>query len=456
MKRNLKLLTVMILLIAVLLSSMSPVLYAAEFRNELALDEPTPYEESVEELSSEEQSSEEDSSEYETEKYSEYESETATEIIPEILGDVDGNGIVNARDARLALRASAKIERLNSYQIRVADYDKNGKLSALDARYILRASAKLDPFATETHTVPTTAKPIATTTKKTTTATTTKKNNTNSSRKYKINYGKGFSTRYSKSALLYDFDKDVILYNHNMHSRREPASTTKLMTAYIGCKYLKANQVLTVGSELNLMEWNTSKAGIYRGMKMKFKDMLVCMLLPSGCDAAYTIAVNAARAYKHNWSMSASTALSTFVSMMNSTAKSLGMKESHFANPDGFPNSNHYVTPYDMLILGVNCYNISLIRNTVAKTYATAYYLNGSVFKSFRNTNDLINPYSQNYYRYCVGMKTGSHSTAGQCLVSVAKKNGRTFFGIVYYSESHRTRYLDLTSMYNNAFKNYA
>ena len=66
MKRNLKLLTVMILLIAVLLSSMSPVLYAAEFRNELALDEPTPYEESVEELSSEEQSSEEDSSEYET------------------------------------------------------------------------------------------------------------------------------------------------------------------------------------------------------------------------------------------------------------------------------------------------------------------------------------------------------------------------------------------------------
>lgn len=378
--------------------------------------------------------------------------ESTTEEINLQSGDVNADGKITAADARIILRISAKLENKDTYnaaQQKAADFNNDGQINAADARYTLRKSARLDPFAPPTTQPPTTQPP---TTKPTTTAPPV-----NAKRTFKFETSPLFSTRYAQYAVLYDYDNDKILYGKNMHSHCHPASTTKVMTATLACEYLSGDYVLTVGSEQNLVESNTSRAGIYKGQRIKFKEILKCLLAPSGCDAAYTIAVNTARVAAKDPNMSSQRALSYFVNMMNNYAKKIGMVDSHFANPDGYPNSNHYVSAYDMAVLTTKAYSFKLIRDVVSQPYVTAYFVSGGS-KSYTNTNETINPYSARYYPYMVGMKTGSHSQAGQCLVTVAKKyidrtgKTKTFIAVVFNCPSKDARYQDLKSLYNTAF----
>ena len=362
-----------------------------------------------------------------------------------LLGDVNMDGKITASDARMILRIAASLISIDTNRMQYADYNQDGSVTAADARFVLRESAKLDPFAPETTTRPpetTTASPAVT---------------TPATRTFKVETSPLFSTRYAGYAVLYDYDNDKILYGKNMHSRCHPASTTKIITACLACEYLDADYILTVGNELSLMEWNTSRAGIYAGQKIRFKEILKCLLVPSGCDAAYTIAVNVARVASGNPNMTAYSALSYFVNMMNTYAKKLGMNDSHFANPDGFPNSNHYVSAYDMAIIATKAYSFKLIRDVVSQPWATAYFYSGGS-ATYTNSNETINPYSSRYYPYMVGIKTGSHSQAGQCLVTVAKKyidktgKTKTFVAVVMNCPSKDARYWDLKSLYDRAF----
>lgn len=375
------------------------------------------------------------------------------------LGDADLNGKLTAADARLILRVASHMYTFDNYRMSVSDYNKDGRITASDARSVLRACARLDPFAPETTTAAPTTAPttVPTTAAPTTKAPETTTVLTDANRKFTLAQSNLFSTKYAQSAVIYDYDNDKILYGKNMHARVHPASTTKIITAALGCEYLSGDYVLTVGNEQYLLEANTSRANIYVGQRIKFKEILKCLLVPSGCDAAYTIAVHVARVASGDPNMSASRALSYFVNMMNSYAKKLGMNDSHFSNPDGYPNSNHYTSAYDMTIMTTKAYSFKLIRDVVSQPWATAYFESGGK-ASYTNSNETINPYSDRYYPHMVGMKTGSHSQAGQCLVTVARKNiertgkTKTFVAVVYNCPSKTGRYLDLKSMYNTAF----
>lgn len=386
-------------------------------------------------------------------------SEELSSVIADLdAGDINADGRVTAADARIILRISAKLEPDGSYseeQMKAADFNKDGKVNASDARCTLRQAARLDPFAPETTSPPeTTTKAPVTTTKA---PETTTKKVVSQGRSFTVETSDLFSTKYANYAVLYDYDNDKILYGKNMHSACHPASTTKIITACLGCEYLSADYVLTVGSEQYLVESNTSRAGIYIGQQIKFKEILKCLLAPSGCDAAYTIAATVARVASGDYNMSASKAIAYFVDMMNSYAKKLGMNDSHFANPDGYPNSNHYVSAYDMTIIAVKACSFSLIMDVVSQPYVTAHFVSGGS-KSYTNTNETINPNSSRYYPYMVGIKTGSHSQAGQCLVTVAKKyiektgKTKTFIAVVFDCPSKDARYQDLKSLYNTAF----
>lgn len=382
------------------------------------------------------------------------------EVISEInnyqKGDVNLDGKITASDARIVLRISAKIEYVDDLRIKLADFNSDDKVNAADARYILRKSAKLDPFAKP---IPVTTTAPETTTKKQETTTNKPKPTvlTPENRKYTLETSSLFSAKYAKYAVLYDYDNDKILYQKNMHSRCYPASTTKIITACVASKYLSADYVLTVGNEQYLVESNASRAGIYIGQRIKFKEILKCLLLPSGCDAAYTIAAETARVASGDKNMSASKAINYFVNMMNTYAKNLGMNDSHFTNPDGFPNNNHYTSAYDMTKITVKAFSIGLIRDTVKMTSATAKFESGG-YATYYNTNETINPNSARYYPYMVGMKTGSHSLAGQCLVTVAQKKIsntgkiKTFVAVVFACPNKDGRYNDLKSLYNTAF----
>lgn len=380
--------------------------------------------------------------------------ENISETVEYMKGDVNLDGKITASDARIVLRISAKIENVDSFRQKLADFNSDDKVNAADARYILRKSAKLDPFAKP---IPETTTVKETTTKKQETTTVKPTTLTPENRKYTIETSSLFSTKYAQYAVLYDYDNDKILYQKNMHSKCYPASTTKIITACVASKYLSADYVLTVGNEQYLVESNASRAGIYIGQKIKFKEILKCLLLPSGCDAAYTIAAETARVASGNKNMSASNAVNYFVNMMNTYAKNLGMNDSHFTNPDGFPNNNHYTSAYDMTKITVKAYSIALIRDTVKLTSATAKFESGG-YATYYNTNETINPNSARYYPYMVGMKTGSHSLAGQCLVTVAQKKIsntgkiKTFVAVVFACPNKDGRYNDLKSLYNTAF----
>ncbi len=359
-------------------------------------------------------------------------------------GDVNLSGTITAADARIILQVASQLISLDSDRRNLADFNSDNKVTAADARYVLRFSAKLDPYEKPK---PAPKPP----------ETTTQQPITDDNRKFKVEISDLFSTSYARYACIYDYDNDKVLYGKNMHAPCHPASTTKVVTATLACEYLSADDVLTVGSELNLVHWNTSRSGLYQGQRIKFKEILKCLLVPSGCDAAYTIAVHTARKATGNYNMSASQALNKFVSMMNDYAKSLGMNDSHFMNPDGFPNSYHYVSAYDMVIMTTKAYSFKLIRDVVSQPWATAYFESGGSY-SYSNSNETINPYSDRYYPYMVGVKTGSHSQAGQCLVTVAKKQiektgkTKTFVAVVYNCPSKYGRYYDLKNLYDTAF----
>lgn len=383
-----------------------------------------------------------------TAQVTEIKTEAGTTAAPNTtsLGDVNRDGKVNSKDARIVLRVSARLETLDDESKKIADYDQNGKVNSFDVRCIMRIAAKLDPFATlENVFMLTTAPP--TTTEPTTVPPQNRK------REFKPALSDRFYTDDAYAAVLYDYDRDEILYDRNMNASVEPASTTKLMTAYVASKYLNADTILTAGDELNLLDWNTSRAGIYRGLRMTFREMLKCLLLPSGCDAAYVIADVAGRVALNDFSVSSRTAVNYFISLMNQEAKKLGMTNSRFTNPDGFPGDDRpYVTAYDMLKVGVAAYGVDLIRETVKLRSADVYDAGGRYFSHFTNTNELLWPSSSRYYAYCVGMKTGSHSSAGQCLVSVATDGSRTFFCVVMRCPDKNARYRALSKLYNQAF----
>ena len=144
---------------------------------------------------------------------------------------------------------------------------------------------------------------------------------------------------YCRSAVLYSVDSKEILYNDGAEILTAPASITKLLTASVVLKYINSDDVVTVGSELDLVNEGSSICFISAGNRLTVKDLLTGMLMNSGNDAAYTAAVSAARAAHPEAELSDEDAVDVFVGMMNELAAEIGMSSSH--NQLGIQTSSH-------------------------------------------------------------------------------------------------------------------
>ena len=119
---------------------------------------------------------------------------------------------------------------------------------------------------------------------------------------------------------LYDASSDTLLYTKQADMKQEPASTTKLLTAALAIQYTPEGYVFTVGNELSLVRDQSSKANLLTGDKLDLDKMLKALLIPSGNDAAYTIAASIGRVTAGDESLSAADAVKKFVALMNQTA----------------------------------------------------------------------------------------------------------------------------------------
>ncbi|MCR5783328.1 MAG: hypothetical protein K6G90_11420 [Clostridia bacterium] len=391
-------------------------------------------------------------------EYAGQDEEASGDKIYVYVGDVDFDHNVTAADARLALRISASLYNAGADQQNAADFDRNGVVLAEDARTILRVSAKLD--APSYILIQVTPLPAGTGEEEHSSRQpeeNTKSPEEDTPKNDPPVYSFDDSRVLSKAAVVYDATAGRFIYENNAHKKLEPASMTKMMTAYVAASYFKADDIIRVGNELDYVESNTSKAEIYKGQKMTFENMLYCLFLPSGCDAAYTLAVNSVRKALDRNDLSIGTEIAAFVNGMNNAAKSLGMKDSHFACPDGFPTEGHYTSAYDMTLLANALYRLPIIKRVVAAAEATVYNSDGSVFRTFTNTNDLVIPGGDHYIDYVRGIKTGWHSGIGQCLAVAAvkktKQGERLLITVVMGCADKTDRYRTVKYLCDTAFK---
>ncbi|WP_406406599.1 D-alanyl-D-alanine carboxypeptidase family protein [Streptomyces sp. NBC_01643] len=239
------------------------------------------------------------------------------------------------------------------------------------------------------------------------------------------------------------------LFTKAADTRRSTGSTTKIMTAKVvlAQKNLNLDSKVTIQKAYSdyIVDKGASSAHLIVGDKVTVRQLLYGLMLPSGCDAAYALAD------KFGTGTSRSARVKSFIGKMNASAKSLGLKNTHFDSFDGIGNGSNYSTPRDLTKIASSAMKNSTFRSVV-KTKSTKQKVTtksgGYRYMSWSNTNTMLSSYSG-----AIGVKTGSGPTAKYCLVFAATRNGKTVIGTVLASTSATTRTADMKKIMDYSFK---
>lgn len=222
--------------------------------------------------------------------------------------------------------------------------------------------------------------------------------------------------KYLKSdgIALVDAATGKVIYEQNGDKIMYPASTTKIMTALLILENAELDDVVTLGNEIKTVPSDSSfmYPRLVVGEKLTLKDLLYAMMFKSSNDAAEALAlyVGGTRA--------------NFINMMNQKAKDLGMENTHYVNPHGYQDKDHYTTPLDLARLAIYATQNKTLMNIVSSTTYTIPKTNKSKARAISNVNRLLNKSATEYLAEATGMKTGTTSDAQECLVSSASKDG--------------------------------
>ncbi len=205
------------------------------------------------------------------------------------------------------------------------------------------------------------------------------------------------------------------VYEKNIDERIYPASLTKIMTCLLALENGNLSDIVTIdeGAFAGL-DGNSSTAGLQVGEQLTFNDLLYCLMISSGNEAANAVAAHIAGS------------IPDFVRMMNERAYELGCTDTHFANPHGLHDEEHYTTVRDLVAItlaALKSDNFRTITNTAVYELPAT---NLSPARELKTTNQLIDDSTSNsnYYSRAIGIKTGYTSKAGRCVISCAKGDG--------------------------------
>ncbi|OMI38643.1 D-alanyl-D-alanine carboxypeptidase [Streptomyces sparsogenes DSM 40356] len=240
------------------------------------------------------------------------------------------------------------------------------------------------------------------------------------------------------------------LYTKAADTRLSTGSTTKIMTARV----VLAQPNLNLDAKVTVQKaysdyivdnnW-ASSARLIVGDKVTVRQLLYGLMLPSGCDAAYALAD------KFGTGSTRAARVKSFIGKMNTTAKNLGLKNTHFDSFDGIGHGANYSTPRDLTKLASSAMKYSTFR-TVVKTKSTKQKVTtkngGYRYMEWKNTNPLLGTYSG-----AIGVKTGSGPEAKYCLVFAATRNSKTIIGTVLASSSVDNRTVDAKKLLDYGFK---
>ena len=250
---------------------------------------------------------------------------------------------------------------------------------------------------------------------------------------------------------VYDVENSRFLkISGSQDDRVYQASITKLFTAYTAMQCLDLDTVITVGDALELVPPDSSFAGLNAGDQITVKHLIAGMMMNSGNDAAQTLAVACGRTLAGDSSLSPQEAVDRFVAEMNTQAQSVGLTDSHFVTPDGRHADGHYTTIRDLVRLAKLSLKDSTIMTYVHSANETFTLASGNQL-TLKNTNALIQPESEYYCPYAIGMKTGYTDAAGNCLLSVFWYEGNPLIIGVFGAPTRNDRCADTLQLFNEA-----
>ena len=225
---------------------------------------------------------------------------------------------------------------------------------------------------------------------------------------------------HARAAILVERDIGVTLFAAHADRQLPIASTTKLMTAYVALQHAKLDRVLTVRPYKPVAD--ETVAGLAPGERLSVATLLTAMLLPSGGDAAETLAYDLGGG-----------SIAKFVAWMNSSAAALGMTGTSYSTAVGLDTPDNHSSPADLALLAEALMRNAYFAKTVDRPRATL--VDG---RHVTNTNLLVGR-----YRFVVGIKTGHTRGAGYCLVGAASSSGANFISVVLGDPSEATRDAD-------------
>lgn len=255
-------------------------------------------------------------------------------------------------------------------------------------------------------------------------------------------------TVLSPHALLMDAKTGQILYEHNAREQAYPASVTKLMTAILTLENCSLDDEVTVDSKALLgIPRSYTVAALQPNEKITVEKLLNVLLIPSANDAANVLAFHIAGSNE------------AFAEMMNAKAKELGCENTHFTNPSGIHDDNHYTTTYDMALIGKYAYTFDTIREIAQKTEYELPNLPDGKERKFKTTNTLITQKNQYFYENATGLKTGYTDKAKSCIVATAKKDDTELMCVILGGDKTEDRKaqreLDCKTLFEYGFNNY-
>lgn len=258
----------------------------------------------------------------------------------------------------------------------------------------------------------------------------------------------------AESAVLIDSSSEKTLYAKNDTQKMYPASTTKIVTAILTIENCKLDDVVTVPYEaISQIPSGYSIAALQAGEQLTVDQLLRLMLVHSANDAANVLAYHV------------SGSLEGFASLMNQKVADLGLEHTHFTNPSGMQNENHYTTAHDLALIMKYCMKNLTFRTLAGLKSCIIPATNKYEGRVFQTTNELLiydtsNVQSNYYYKYAIAGKTGYTTEAKNCLVSVANKDGFELIcvvlgaGVGYNNLSGK--FVDTKSIFEYGYSNYS
>ncbi|MBQ8228730.1 MAG: D-alanyl-D-alanine carboxypeptidase [Clostridia bacterium] len=254
---------------------------------------------------------------------------------------------------------------------------------------------------------------------------------------------------------MISLDDGSVVISKNAQKKAAPASMTKITTALVvlqNCPDLNETVTVSQNAVDALKGTGSSLSGLKVGEQMSLLDMLHCLLVPSGNDAAVVLAEHVAGSQ------------AKFVQMMNDCVKKLGCKNTHYDNPHGLDSETHYSTAEDIAIIAKAALEHNAFKNIVSEPKYTLKATNMNKERTLINTNFLINPVYVTYYRSFVkGIKTGHTEDSGYCVSTYASKDGYNYLAVAMngdYRDSDKDNieenqsFMDTIRMYEWAFAN--